>query len=92
MNDTYQMMMKLAERGLGKSFGREGSEESRSVALILTAIDQLALASQLDPSFFQATQKAIDVLRQHIEGEAKGEKKEKKVTTEGEEEEEEVND
>jgi len=67
MPAIHEMIYQLAERGLGKSLAGEGSQESRAVALILSAIDQLATAAELDPSMFQSTQQAIDTLRKQIE-------------------------
>jgi len=68
--DLYGMMMKLAERALGKSLSGEGSQESRSIALILSAIDQLSTAAQLDRRMAQSIDQAIEVLRQKVEEQA----------------------
>ena len=67
-DELFGMMMKLAERGLGKSSAGEGSPAARSVALLLTAIDNLSTAQQIDPDMSQSIQKAIDDLRVGIEG------------------------
>jgi len=67
-DELFGMMMKLAERGLGKSSVGEGSPAARSVALLLTAIDNLSTAQQIDPEMSHSIQKAIDDLRMGIEG------------------------
>lgn len=66
-SDLYEMIYKLADRGFNKALAGEGSQESRAVALILSAVDQLATAATLDQSMFQSIQQAIDVLRQKVE-------------------------
>lgn len=67
-NDLYGMMMTLANRGIGKALGGEGNPESRAVALILTAVDQLATAGQLDQSLRTGIDKAIQAVKDVIEG------------------------
>jgi hypothetical protein len=66
-SDLYEMIYKLAERGLNKSLAGEGSQESRAVALILSAVDQLATAAAMDETMSPSIQQAIDVLRVKIE-------------------------
>jgi hypothetical protein len=66
-SDLYEMIYKLAERGLNKSLAGEGTQESRAVALILSAVDQLATAATMDETMSPSIQQAIDVLRQQIE-------------------------
>jgi len=66
-DDISGLIYKLAERGFGNTIGGEGSKEGRSIALLLSAVDQLSMAAQIDPTLFEAVQKAIDELRQIVE-------------------------
>ena len=66
-DNLYQLIYKLADRGLGKSLAGEGTQESRSVALLLSAVDNLSTAAELDSSLFQGVQRAIDELRMLID-------------------------
>lgn len=65
--DLFGMIYNLAERGLNRSLAGEGSQESRVVALILSAIDQLATAASMDATLSPSINQAIDVLRQKVE-------------------------
>jgi hypothetical protein len=73
-SDLYEMIYKLADRGFNKALAGEGSQESRAVALLLSAIDQLATAATLDPSISQSVKEAIEIIRMRVE-EQSGKKK-----------------
>ena len=70
----YQMIYKLAEQGLGRSLGGEGTPTSRAVGLILSAVDQLSTAATLDQAMSGSIQQAIDVLRQKVEEQSGGQR------------------
>lgn len=70
MTDHYALITELAKRALAKNLGGEGSQESRVAALLLSAVDQIATAAQIDSSLFQLSQKITDEVRLHLEGQS----------------------